>query len=78
MGHDGPGTGFSPLWGVGAMLLSVLVVLGIGYALYKALVGDHVADHNPALEELRMAYARGDLTDEEFQQRRERLQDRDH
>jgi putative membrane protein len=28
---------------------------------------------DPALEELRMAYARGDLSEEEFEERRERL-----
>lgn len=72
--------GFSPLWGFAAMLLSLLVVVGVGYVLYRALVGtggagDSAAD--PALEELRMAYARGDLSDEEFEQRRERLRDRE-
>jgi putative membrane protein len=66
-----------PLW---AFLISVLgqlvflAVIALGaYLLYKRVTsGDEGAD--PALGELRRAYARGDLTDEEFERRRERLE----
>lgn len=69
--------GALPLW---AFLISVLgqlvflAVIALGaYLLYKRVAGaDEGAD--PALEELRRAYARGDLTDEEFERRRERLE----
>nr|WP_305080130.1 SHOCT domain-containing protein [Natronomonas sp. LN261] len=46
-----------------------------GRSLYRWLVGGGRAGAvtDPALEELRMAYARGDLSEEEFEERRERL-----
>ncbi|WP_276270940.1 SHOCT domain-containing protein [Haloarcula litorea] len=73
---DGMAGGLSPMWGIGMMLVWLIVLLGIGYLLYRGLVSrvrtDAVAD--PALEELRMAYARGDLSEEEFEERRSRLQ----
>lgn len=72
---DGMAGGLSPMWGLGMMLVWLVVLLGIGYLLYRGLVGGvrsrTVAD--PALEELRMAYARGDLSEEEFEERRSRL-----
>lgn len=67
------GTGATWMW----LLVSViplLVVLGIGYLLYGAVRQSGGRRPDPALEELRAAYARGDLTDEEFEERRERLQ----
>ena len=73
-GGGGPGTGVSPIWGIGMMLLFLGVLLGVGYFLYRGLVGGQILEHDRALEELRTAYARGDLTDEEFEQRRQRLQ----
>lgn len=66
--------GFSPWWGVGMMLVWLVVLLGIGYLLYRAVGHGHIANTDPALEELRHAYARGDLSDEEFERRRERLE----
>jgi len=68
--------GFSPLWGIGMLLLWLVVLLAIGYAIYRVLVGQVASGSgaDPALEELRMAYARGDLTDEEFEERRHKLQ----
>jgi putative membrane protein len=73
---DGMAGGLSPIWGIGMMLIWLVVLLGVGYLLYRGLVGSvrprTVAD--PALEELRMAYARGDLSEEEFEERRSRLQ----
>lgn len=55
-------------------LVMFAVVGGIGYLIYRVIrrSADSVSD--PALEELRTAYARGDLSDEEYEERRERLQ----
>ncbi|MFB9807278.1 SHOCT domain-containing protein [Haladaptatus pallidirubidus] len=65
----GPGYGGqAPVWGWVMMLVSLLVVLALGYVLYRALAGG-----DAALEELRLAYARGDISEEEFDTRRERL-----
>lgn len=72
-GGMGPGTGVSPLWGFGSMLVVLAVVLGVGYYLVRSLASTTSEATDPALEELRVAYARGDLSDEEFERRRERL-----
>lgn len=71
-GYGGSGTGWS--W-VGFLLqLAVLgVLLGGGYLLIKR-TGNRGGSADGAMAELRRAYARGDLTDEEFERRRERLQ----
>jgi putative membrane protein len=53
----------------------LLLILGGGYLVYKAIVGSTSQAPDAALEELRIAYARGDLSDEEFEQRRDRLQE---
>jgi putative membrane protein len=37
------------------------------YLLYRAVTGGE-SDSDQAMEELRLAYARGDLTDEEYEQ----------
>ena len=67
------GAGTPWLWLV--MWLAVLaVVAGGGYLLYRAVGRSEGESADPALEELRLAYARGELTDEEFEQRRERLE----
>ena len=73
---DGMAVGHSPLWGLGMMLIWLVVLLGFGYLLYKGLVGGvrGGAVSDPALEELRIAYARGDLSEDEFEERRARLQ----
>ena len=77
-GEMGPGMmygdgGAGGLWWVGAMLLPLLVLAALGYAAYRLVSGGE--DTDAALEELRLAYARGDLTDEEYETRRERLRD---
>lgn len=69
------------MWGAGGgawvwvvMWLVPLVVLGgLGYLLYRGLAGTTDESADPAIEELRRAYARGDLSDEEFERRRQRL-----
>lgn len=69
--------GLSPLWGVGMLLVWLVVLVGIGYLLYRSVVGrvEPSMTNDPALEELRLAYARGELTQEEFEERRSRLGD---
>ena len=72
----GPGHGWIGNGAVGILwflpwIVAIVLLLGVGYALYALLGSGGGAD--PALEELRQAYARGDLTDEEFDRRRERL-----
>lgn len=56
-----------------AFVVPLIVIFGGGYLLYRSLDGDG-GGSDPALEELRMAYARGDLSDEEYERRRERLE----
>jgi putative membrane protein len=67
--------GLSPLWGIGMMLVWLVVLIGIGYLLYRGLVGrvEPSITTDRALEELRVAYARGDLSEEEFEERRAKL-----
>lgn len=68
----GPTNGYSALnalFGIGWLL----VVFGGGYLIVRALLRRSDERRDPALEELRAAYARGDITDEEFENRRETL-----
>jgi putative membrane protein len=55
-------------------LIVLLVVIGGGYLLYRAVRRPGDRDTDTALEELRLTYARGELTDDEFEKRYERLQ----
>lgn len=68
--------GATPGWlvavGILLQLLLLVVLVGAGYLLYRAVVGTGGGDR--ALEELRVAYARGDLTDEEFESRKATLE----
>lgn len=66
------GTGYG-IWGWGMMLLWFLVLAGVGYVVYRAISRTAPASTDAALEELRLQYARGELTDEEFEERRARL-----
>lgn len=75
MGHwgsDGGMIGVAPWWGLGMGLVWLAILGLVGYALYRAFVGTGAAsgDTDAAIEELRLAYARGDLTDEEYESRR--------
>lgn len=63
----------SPAGGLGMMLAVGLVLVAAAVLLYRAVVGRAGTRREPALEELRLAYARGDCTQEEFEQRREAL-----
>lgn len=75
-GHmaDGTSSGGGMWMWLPMLLVPLIIVGGIGYLLYRVLhqSGDVVSD--PALKELRTAYARGELSDEEFESRRSRLQ----
>ena len=65
---SGGGWGWVLMW-----LVPILVLVGFGYLLYM-LVGSNNKSHDPrAMDELRTAYARGNLSDEEFEKRRDRL-----
>lgn len=61
-------------WGTGMMLGWVLLLVGIGYLAYRSLTRSGPLTNDPAVEELRMQYARGELSDEEFEERRQRLE----
>lgn len=73
MWGDGTVSGWVVLVGLVMQLLFLLAIVGAGYLIYRALT---TADdgHTGALEELRFAYARGDLTDEEYEQRKDTLE----
>lgn len=67
------GTGGSPLWSIGMMLLWLVILVGGGYLVYRWIAGSGGVGSDPALEELRLAYARGDISEEEFDERRSKL-----
>lgn len=71
-GHMAPaGGGWFGLFGIVPLLLFIVLV----YLLYVGLRDGGPEQEDAALEELRTAYARGDLSDEEFEHRRERLRE---
>lgn len=82
-GYGGMG-GFGTVGTTGAIFSLVsqlgflLLLVGGGYLLYRSLRGngdtDYFGTSDTALDELRLAYARGDLSEEEFEMRRKRLQ----
>jgi putative membrane protein len=55
-------------------LIWLVVLVGGGYLVYRWATGDGSIGTDPALEELRMAYARGDVTEEEYERRRSKLE----
>ncbi len=73
MGQYGTPGGGWPLIGMLVPLVFLLILLGGGYLIFRRVTANQTSE-NPAMEELRMAYARGDLTDEEFEARREKLE----
>jgi len=56
------------------MVIPLVVILGVGYLVYQALTAASTQTKDDAIAELRQAYARGDISDEEFETRRERLE----
>lgn len=72
MGPAGAGTGSSVMMLLPAIVLLVLV--GAGYVLYDRLGDGSGRETDDALEVLRIAYGRGELSDEEFENRRYKLQ----
>jgi putative membrane protein len=73
MGGYGTTSGWWPLVGMLVPLVFLLVLLGGGYLIFRRMT-ESQSSRNPAMEELRMAYARGDLTEEEFEARRNKLE----
>jgi putative membrane protein len=73
MGQYGSTGGWWPFVGMLIPLIFLLVLIGGSYLVFRR-VSETQPSHNPAMEELRLAYARGDLTDEEFEARREKLE----
>lgn len=64
-------------WFLAILALPLILIGGLVYLVYT--LRDDTPRPDPALAELRVAYARGELSDEEFERRRERLRDpRDH
>ena len=74
----GPGStgGWWPFVGMLVPLVLLLALVGGGYLVLRGVVGE-TDGRDPSMEELRMAYARGDLTDEEFETRRRKLEESD-
>lgn len=76
-GYGNLGTG-GYLIGVVSQLGFILMLFGGAYLLYSVFVTDGGSgvfeNEDSALEELRVAYARGDISDEEFEHKRARLQ----
>lgn len=73
MGGGFGGSGVSPIWSLVMLLVWVVILVGGGYVVYRWLSGTRGIGSDPALEELRLAYARGDISEEEFEQRRSKL-----
>ncbi|OYR58897.1 SHOCT domain-containing protein (plasmid) [Haloplanus rallus] len=73
MGQYGSTGGWWPVIGMLVPLVFLVALLGGGYLLFRRVSKTQTSD-NPAMEELRLAYARGDLTDEEFESRRNKLE----
>ncbi|MDS0474640.1 SHOCT domain-containing protein [Natrinema sp. 1APR25-10V2] len=73
MGGYGTTSGWWPLVGMLVQLVFLLILLGGGYLVFRR-VTESQSSRNPAMEELRTAYARGDLSDEEFESRRDKLE----
>ena len=71
-GMGGVFGGTMGLWGLFWMALLVAIPLYLGYVLLRRESGD---EDGGAVAVLRERYARGDLSDEEFERRRIRLEE---
>ena len=56
------------------MLLPLLPLVGVGALIARSLTSTSTQSADDAVAELRRAYARGELSDDEFERRRERLE----
>lgn len=65
--------GVSPLWSIGMTVIWLVILVGGGVLIYRWLARSGGSTREPAVEELRLAYARGEITDEEFEERYRRL-----
>ncbi len=72
MGQYGGTGGWWPFIGMLVPIIFLLILLSGGYLVFRRMT-ESQSSQNPAMEELRTAYARGDLTDEEFETRRDQL-----
>jgi len=70
---DGPIPSWMLATGLAMQVLFLVALLGAGYLIYRAITGNDT-DSDRAFEELRLAYARGELTDEEYEQRKDALE----
>jgi putative membrane protein len=70
---DGTVPGWMVLVGPLMQLLFIAAIVGAGYLIYRSMT-DSDGSTDQALEELRLAYARGDLTDDEYEQRKNALE----
>jgi putative membrane protein len=77
MWSDGGVPGWWLLASLLGRALTLLVVLGVGYLVYRALT-ESGAGTDAAMDELRLAYARGDIDDEEYERRRQTLEANEH
>lgn len=66
-------TGEMSAWSGPLVGLPMLLLLVGVYLLYRVLRSLDSPRKDPAIEEMRLAYARGDLSEEEFEERRARL-----
>ncbi|WP_415380515.1 SHOCT domain-containing protein [Halosimplex sp. TS25] len=73
MWGGGTMSGWMFIVGIVMQALFLAFIVGGGYLIYRTVMSDS-SDADQALEELRLAYARGELTDEEYEQRREALE----
>jgi putative membrane protein len=73
MWGDGTMPGWMFIVGIVMQLLFLAALVGGGYLIYRAITGSE-GSSDQALEELRLAYARGEMTDEEYEQRLEALE----
>ncbi len=76
-GHMGSGAGGGSGWvTIAGAAMQLLVVLAVAVGIYLLYHGLYSSDsEDDALEALRLAYARGDLSQEEYETRRQRLED---
>lgn len=71
-GGSQTGPGWMLIAGTVMQLLFLVVIVGVGYLLYRTVTRSSRRDQ--ALDELRLAYARGNLTDDEYETRHEKLE----